>query len=123
MNNHWVRHTEQITLEGLEASVRTHMPSGSYKTFYLWALSEANPDRELWLHLLGIPQFVKLTLGLLHGSVPQDTFGNLLEYSVPMNIYLIFEVASDDLAIGLARPTLSSRGNYDGAPPRKRLCC
>ncbi len=101
-----------MMLQGLEDSVRANMPHGPYRDFYLWGLSSDNSRQELWLNLLGVPQFANLTLGLLGKAVQPNSLGELLSYSVPMNLYLIFEVASDDLAIQLSNRTLWKSEHY-----------
>src|SRR5258708_7948024 len=54
-----------------------------------------------WPQVMGIPQFVQLTLTLFDDIV--DDWNLTIPRTVPMNVYLIFEVVSDDMAIGLAR--------------------
>ena len=88
---------------GLRAAVLEHV-SGNYREYCLWALSDDNPLQTTWLNMMGIPQFIQLTLGLLDGLVDDTDWERLSDFSVVMNLYLIFEVVSDDLAIGLAYP-------------------
>jgi hypothetical protein len=96
---------EQLLLpmirEGYEDTIY-HLPDSPYRTFALWSVSDQNPHLMDSLHGLGIPQFAKLTAALLGDFVTHNDEVTIAQASVPMNSYLIFEVASDDLALHLA---------------------
>ena len=92
------------TLVGLEESIRQYMPECAYREFCLWALGAEEPVREGFLKLLGVPQLVQLTVSLLGGTVAEQDWGRLIGATVPMSVYLTYEVISDNLAIGLAAP-------------------
>ncbi len=88
----------------LDASAQVHMPDGLYRHFYQWAFTDANPKREIWLQLIGLTQMVKMAWELLKEMV-DDTYGyDLIQYSMVMNTYLVFETVSDNLGIGLIYP-------------------
>ncbi|QRN92936.1 hypothetical protein JRI60_27400 [Archangium violaceum] len=97
--------TLQLTLEGFEQSIRRYMPEGVAREYYLWALSAKDASvRKAWLEVMGVPQLVQLTLLLLEGSVPADNkegWEELIKATVPMNVYQLYEIISDNLAIGL----------------------
>ncbi len=103
ISNVRLQETLEITVAGLEHSLIGHLPHCAYQDYCAWAVSEANPQRETWLHVMGIPQFVSLTLNLFEGVIPEPYMAAMLKVSVPVNVYLMYEVVSDDLAIGLAR--------------------
>jgi hypothetical protein len=105
LNAQRFQHVYSSTVQSLERNIPQILPESAYRDYFLWALSPDNPERETWEHLLGIPQFVQLSLALLDGIVDEQKQDQLFNYSIPMNIYLMFEVVSDDLAIGLAQPS------------------
>jgi hypothetical protein len=88
----------------LDSSIQTHMPEGAYRHFYQWALSEANPHRDLWLQVSGLRQLVRMAYELLHELVSDDQVEHLAYYSMVMTSYLVFETVSDNLGIGLVHP-------------------
>jgi hypothetical protein len=78
------------------------MPDCAYRDFFSWAFSTKNPLRTEWIQATGVHKLVELTLQLLDGLISTDEWPQLVEYTVLMNIYQIFEIVSDNLAIGLA---------------------
>lgn len=92
----------KATVQGYQASLYRHMPLSDYRNFNVWALSAKNPHHEIWLQIVGIPQFAKLTQTLLGNSVPAEKWDQLVHYTTLMNAYLIYETISDNLAFGLA---------------------
>lgn len=96
-----LKKTLDLTLRGLEQSIRGHMPEGAARDYCLWALSAEDAVRTRWLEVMGIPQLIQLTLKLLEGTVPETGWEQLLTATVPMNVYQIYEIISDNLAIGL----------------------
>jgi hypothetical protein len=90
-----------VTLSGFESSLHRHMPDSPYRSFYLWGLRQENDFSKTWQEVIGIPQFVNLTVYLLADFVKEDDWERLLEFSSVMNSYLIYETLSDNLAIGL----------------------
>lgn len=97
-------HALTLTVAGLEASLQQHVPAGAYRDFWLWALSKENSQRDGFLQVIGVSQLVKLTITLLDGLVDDRHWHRLADYSVTMNVYQIYEIVSDNLAIGLASP-------------------
>lgn len=85
------------------------MPSGNYQTFYLWAISEENPKQYQFLECIGFYQIVKVLIHTVEGYVHHRDWDILGEYMSPLTAYLMFEVVSDNIAIGLG---LSPQG-YD----------
>jgi hypothetical protein len=94
--------TLAVTVAGLAASLQRHMPAGAYRDFYLWAISPENPAQAAYLRAIALSQLVKMTVELLDGIVDEPDWQPLLAHTVPMNVYQIYEVVSDNLAIGLA---------------------
>lgn len=92
----------KATIQGYQASLYQHMPLSDYRNFNVWALSARNPHNKVWLQIVGIPQFAKLTQTLLGNSVPPEKWDELVRYTTVMNSYLIYETISDNLAFGLA---------------------
>lgn len=104
MNEQQFHETYAATVSSLRDNLPAILPDSLYRDYCLWALSPENPHQRTWEHLMGIPQFVQLTLALFDGIVDAEDQQQLIAASIPMNIYLMFEVVSDDLAIGLAHP-------------------
>jgi hypothetical protein len=91
-----------MTADALIDSLPNHMPEGLYREFYSWGFSHANPVRDAWLQTTGLTQLVKLTVNLYEGLAPESDMPRLVEYCIPVNIYQVYEIVSDNLAIGLA---------------------
>jgi hypothetical protein len=98
-----------VTLEGLCEGATSTMPDGRYKRFFLWALSSKNALQQEWLQATGALQLMKLTYKLLGTFVDPTEWVQLRPYTVSMNVYQIFEIVSDNLAIGLAQHLPSDR--------------
>ena len=49
------------TVAALRDSLSEFMPDCLYRDFYLWALSDANTQRESWLQVTGLSQIAQLT--------------------------------------------------------------
>jgi hypothetical protein len=97
-----LEHLFKATVQGYQSSLYQHMPLSDYRNFNIWALSARNPHNKIWLQIVGIPQFAKLTQTLLGNSVPPEKWDQLVHYTTLMNAYLIYETISDNLAFGLA---------------------
>jgi hypothetical protein len=93
----------KLTVEGLQTSLDRHMPPSEYRDFYHWAISHANPYREEFLQAQGITQLVRMTCQLVHGLVSDSHWNTVARYTIPMNVYQIYEIVSDNLAIGMAK--------------------
>ncbi|MDI1461863.1 hypothetical protein QEZ54_12860 [Catellatospora sp. KI3] len=96
------------TCTALEDAVTRHMPAGPYRDFTAWAYSADNPRRHEYLQSSGVIQLVTMTNGLLTGLVEEDDWPVLLHFAGLMNAYQVFEVVSDNLAIGLGSPRLDA---------------
>ncbi len=92
-----------LTADALIESLPKHMPAGLYREFYSWGFSHENPVRDAWLQTTGLTQLVKLTVNLYEGLAPESEMQRLVEYCIPVNIYQIYEIVSDNLALGLAQ--------------------
>jgi hypothetical protein len=91
-----------MTADALINCLSNQMPDGLYREFYAWGFSRENPVRDAWLQTTGLTQLVKLTVNLYEGLAPESDMPRLVEYCIPVNIYQIYEIVSDNLAIGLA---------------------
>ena len=90
-------------LNALVGSVRSQVPHGIMRDYWVWALSDQNPYQARWIQTIGIPQFERLTAALLDGVVEERHAGLLDALAAMMNVYLLYETLSDNLAIGCAR--------------------
>jgi hypothetical protein len=104
-----------LSVQGLRNSIQQHMPDCAYRDFCLWILSAEEPVRMRWLDTMGVPQLVRLTLSLLDGLLQEHHWEPLMDAMLPINTYLTYEVISDNLALGLARP-----GPADKTPALRR---
>lgn len=91
------------TVKGLQQSLLTHMPASAYRDFFDWALSSRNPQLSTYLQVMGITQLCKMTTRLVDGLIDDAQWPQFIPYCVAMNVYQIYEIVSDNLAIGLAR--------------------
>lgn len=94
-------HLWQTQVEALRASL-IHMPEGPYRRFSAWVLND--PDLAArWLQVTDVTALMWMTTKLLRQAI-QDSGAELTPHIVAMNVYLMYENVSDNLAIGLARP-------------------
>ncbi|GAA1417754.1 hypothetical protein ACFQZ4_26650 [Catellatospora coxensis] len=96
------------TCSALTETVRRHMPAGPYRDFTAWAYSAENPRRHEYLQSTGVIQLVTMNTRMLTGLVEEDDWPAMLHHAGRMNAYQVFEVVSDDLAIGLGHPVLDA---------------
>src|SRR5687767_14205729 len=82
------------------------MPAGPYRDFTAWAYSADNPRRHEYLQSTGVIQLVTMNTRMLTGLVEEEDWPGMLRHAGRMNAYQVFEVVSDDLAIGLGHPVL-----------------
>ncbi len=110
-------HLLSMTLDGLRNSVEHHMPTSPYRSYYQWAISNNNSQHMEFLQAHGVIQLVRMTYRLLDGLVGSADWERLAPYTLPMNVYQIYEIVSDNLAIGLANADTSD----PSAPARRRI--
>ena len=91
----------QLNVEGIRRSLH-HMPDSTFKAYCTWALDTPSMAGR-WLQLMGIESLIRLTGGLLDGLLSADEWLQLVPYSVPINVSQMYEVISDNLAIGLGK--------------------
>lgn len=89
----------KLNVEGVRQSLQ-HMPESPYKRYTSWILSQPQWAGQ-WLQLMGVESLIRLTGGLLDGLLSQEEWQQLVPYSVPINVSQMYEVVSDNLAIGL----------------------
>jgi hypothetical protein len=85
----------------LAECVDSYMPPSLIRDFYLWGLNPANPQRDLWLQVIGTKQIVQFALQCMGDDYSPAEIAELFRYAAPMNAYLTFEVISDNVAFGL----------------------
>ncbi|MEU8005009.1 hypothetical protein AB0B66_27950 [Catellatospora sp. NPDC049111] len=96
------------TCSALTETIRRHMPAGPYRDFTAWAYSAENPRRHEYLQSTGVIQLVTMNTRMLTGLVEEHDWPAMLHHAGRMNAYQVFEVVSDDLAIGLGHPVLDA---------------
>jgi hypothetical protein len=105
--------------EAAEAVLRAalqYLPVGEYRRYGGWLLDQP-AFRRRWLQVLGVPALIQLTRGLLTGLVSDRAIDQVLAGSAPPLLsYLIWEAASDNLAIGLGH-----RSDTDPSFPERRV--
>lgn len=106
--------TEDIATAVLRDAL-AHLPHGEYHRYCHWLLDHPR-YRGRWLQVLGVPALIGLARSLLADLVSDATRELLIaEHGPPLMGYLIWEAASDNLAIGLghrfaADDTYAERG-------------
>jgi hypothetical protein len=78
------------------------MPEGIQRDFYLWGISEANPNRYEFLQLVGMNQVVNLTTHIVEPLVDVADWQAVADYCGLIHAYFMYELVSDDLAVGLS---------------------
>jgi hypothetical protein len=101
------------TVGALQESLWEFMPDCAYRDFYAWALSDGNTQRSNWLQVIGASQIVQLTVKLMSEFVNDEQWALMAHHSAPFNAYLVYEVVSDNLAIGLAHSNLKSDAVFE----------
>jgi hypothetical protein len=92
----------------LNEHVRATMPDSAYREMFLWGLNPANEQYENWLQVIGTKQIVYFAAQVMGSMFGENELTALVDYAAPMNVYLTFEVISDNLAFGL-----TDRLNHD----------
>jgi len=93
------------TVNGLMTQLSDQMPESPYRDFYHWSFSAANSNSNDWAQTTGLTQLVVLTMKLYQGFVSSHEVEDLVTLSIPINIYQVYEIVSDNLAIGLGIPS------------------
>ncbi|MEU7219854.1 hypothetical protein [Nocardia iowensis] len=91
----------EATRAELVEKIARYLPEPEVRAYYTWALSTANPERELFTRIIALTQLGNLTARILNQLPGPQDWSTVRRYTVSMNIYQIFEVISDNLAIGL----------------------
>lgn len=91
-------------LDYMPKATLRYMPAGTYRDFYLWAISEDNPQRQEFLECVSFFQVVEVLYRTIEGYVEQHHWETLAEYTGLITAYQVFEVVSDNIAIGLGIP-------------------
>ena len=100
--DHRYHQTVLAIRESLTDAAERYLPGGAYQDFYLWALSPRNPRQDDFCRLIALNQLAHLTTAILSELDEYDDWDPLLKSALPVNIYQVFEVVSDNLALGLA---------------------
>lgn len=93
----------ELTRAALSERLDRYLPDPDYRAFYAWALSEQNPDQTIFHRIIALTQLGNLTAAMLTDLAGSDTWSALVRHAVPVNLYQIFEVVSDNLGLGLAK--------------------
>lgn len=95
----------ELTASGLSQSADEFMSQHDYSAYQRWAFSPSNAQLDRWLKITGVIQSVHLTMTILRPLLSETEWERLLPYTVYMNIYMGYEVVSDNLGIGVAYST------------------
>jgi hypothetical protein len=98
----------QNIMQSLYHYVDATMPDSAYRDMFLWGLNPANPHAPEWLQVIGTRQIVYFAAQVMGSMFGEEELTVLVHHATPMNIYLTFEVISDNLAFGL-----TDRQNHD----------
>jgi hypothetical protein len=90
------------TIENIRHSLERHMPLSQQRDFYLWGTSPENPLQDTFLYAMSVPQLINLSAYLLEDMVAPEHWKKLARYTGRLNTYFMYEIVSDDLAIGLS---------------------
>jgi hypothetical protein len=90
------------TIAGLAESFRRDLPEGICRDYMLWGVESENPNRADFLQLTGVTQGVAMTTHLLHGLVGSSDWAELSRYVGVLGAYQVYEIVSDNAAIGVA---------------------
>lgn len=86
------------------SNIEQFAPEGAVKSFLLWLLNPNSPHYSDYLQISGINKMAELGTYWLSGIFDLRTTESLADYLGALNAYFFFEVVSDNLAMGLARP-------------------
>lgn len=96
------RYVRTVICDQLLHDLDRLVPEPEYRRYLRWALSGENPKRDLFTRIMAINQLADLTTALLTGIGGPDDWSTLVGFSTPVNVYQVFEVVSDNIALGLA---------------------
>ncbi|MBL8119068.1 MAG: hypothetical protein J0L63_17585 [Anaerolineae bacterium] len=111
------RHLHAYTLDSIRYSLTNLMPEGERQRFYLWGISPENPDQNGFLQTIGVNQIINLSHHLLANLVETDYMEEVAQYCGALNSYFMYEIVSDDMAIGL----MTLRNNGEANRERKEV--
>jgi hypothetical protein len=95
----------------LTDELERYIPEPAYRDYYRWALSADNPLRSLFCRIIALTQLANMTTAVLGGLGGPDGWPVLVRHALPVNVYQIFEVVSDNLGLGLTARDLLLRFN------------
>lgn len=90
------------TIESIRHSLERHMPFSPQRDFYMWGTTPENPLQDTFLYAMSVTQLINLSSYLLEDMVAPQHWKKLARYTGRLNTYFMYEIVSDDLAIGLA---------------------
>lgn len=90
------------TVENIRHSLQRHMPISQQRDFYLWGTAPDNPLQDTFLYAMSVTQLINLSAHLLQDMVAPEHWKKLARYAGRLNTYFMYEIVSDDLAIGLS---------------------
>lgn len=86
----------------LAGMLERYIPAEGYRDYYRWALSADNPRRSLFCRIIALTQLANMTTAVLGDIGGPDSWQVLVRHALPVNVYQIFEVISDNLGLGLS---------------------
>jgi hypothetical protein len=92
----------EATSRALLDRLDRYLPDNEYREYFRWALSEQNPYRGLFRRNIALTQLGNLTAAMLWNLPGPRNWPTLVAHAVPVNVYQVFEVISDNLGLGLA---------------------
>lgn len=90
------------TVDNIRHSLERHMPLSQQRDFYLWGTAPENPLQDTFLYAMSVTQIINLSAYLLEDIVAPEDWKKLARFAGRLNTYFMYEVVSDDLAIGLS---------------------
>lgn len=97
------RQALEIIRDTLIDNLHRYMPASRYRDFYGWALSADNPEQDAFCRVIALNQLAVMTAAMLGDLGEPDDWPTLVRHAIPVNLYQVFEVVSDNLGLGLAR--------------------
>ncbi|WP_344306222.1 hypothetical protein [Fodinicola feengrottensis] len=86
----------------MAANLDRYLPDTTHRDYFRWALSDQNPDQALFCRIIALDQLAHLTTAVLSDIGGNDDWPTLVNQALPVNLYQVFEVVSDNLSLGLA---------------------
>ncbi len=96
------QYLQEATVDKIKSSLDAHMPASVQRDFYMWGLSASNPNRDEFLQVVGMNQVINLASHILEPMLKLDDWQTVADYCGLIHAYFMYELVSDDLAVGLS---------------------